>query len=278
MTENIVTGKKYRILTDAAQDTWDRISLWTKASDVYYNDNSTAEANRPINILKRSTAYAVGTVAYETTAPSWVMLRCTTAGTTAASTPSTYQTISSVGTTITDGTAKFTVYDVRPTTTLSSSAYLTPAVSLVNNLNSELTANGNKFYFDYQGGKYGFNTSSSRASGTFVPFGGTNSVVYLGEETLFDVSNYKGYQSFTVNDFIVEINDATASNYNRGSVKYSGDASNNITCYGILVKRYDASLGRLTSWFNLSGECQREGDPILRCGTDVRVKAYLILK
>lgn len=132
MTENIVTGKKYRILTDATQDIWDRISFWTKASDVYYDDNSNAEANRPIGILKRGTAYVVGTVAYEITAPSWVMLKCTTAGTTAASTPSTYKTISSSGTVITDGTAKFTVYDIRPTTTLSTNAYSVPTVSLLN--------------------------------------------------------------------------------------------------------------------------------------------------
>ena len=34
VNEQIVTGKKYRILTDAAQKVWDRISFWTKASDV----------------------------------------------------------------------------------------------------------------------------------------------------------------------------------------------------------------------------------------------------
>ena len=139
MTENIVTGKKYRILTDATQDIWDRISFWTKASDVYYDDNSNAEANRPIGILKRGTAYVVGTVAYEITAPSWVMLKCTTAGTTAASTPSTYKTISSSGTVITDGTAKFTVYDIRPTTTLSTNAYSVPTVSLLNTQISNLS-------------------------------------------------------------------------------------------------------------------------------------------
>lgn len=43
MTENIVTGKKYRICTDATRDTWDRVSFWTKASDVYCDDGTTAE-------------------------------------------------------------------------------------------------------------------------------------------------------------------------------------------------------------------------------------------
>lgn len=174
MTENLVSGKKYRILTNAANDTWDRISFWAKAVDVYYDDGTTAEANKPNAMLKRSTAYTVGTIAYEPTAPSWVMLRCTTAGTTAASVPSTYSTISSTGSTITDGTAKFAVYDVRPTTTLSTSAYQIPAMSLVNSLNSELTANSKKFYFDYQNSKYGYNTSSNRDASTFVPFGGAS--------------------------------------------------------------------------------------------------------
>lgn len=44
MQENQVSGKKYRILTDAVNDIWDRISFWTKASDVEMNDGSTAES------------------------------------------------------------------------------------------------------------------------------------------------------------------------------------------------------------------------------------------
>jgi hypothetical protein len=183
MTENIVTGKKYRILTNATSDIWDRISFWTRASDVAFNDNSTLEASKGTlghTMLKRSTAYTVGNIAYTDSAPSWVMLRCTTAGTTAASAPSTYGTISSVGTVITDGTAKFTVYDARPNATLSSSAYQIPTMSLVNNLNSELTANGKQFYFDYKNGKYGYNTSSNRAASTFVPFGGSTSQNVIG--------------------------------------------------------------------------------------------------
>jgi hypothetical protein len=44
MTENIVTGKKFRILTDATNKIYDRISFWTKASDVEFNDGGTAES------------------------------------------------------------------------------------------------------------------------------------------------------------------------------------------------------------------------------------------
>ena len=37
-TENIVSGRKYRILSDAAQQIWDRISFWNKAADTEAND------------------------------------------------------------------------------------------------------------------------------------------------------------------------------------------------------------------------------------------------
>lgn len=43
MTENIVTGKKYRVLADAANKVWNRISIWSKASDTEFNDGKTAE-------------------------------------------------------------------------------------------------------------------------------------------------------------------------------------------------------------------------------------------
>lgn len=42
----------------------------------------------------------------------------------------------------------------------------------VNQLNRNLTANGSGFYFDYQDGKYGFNTDPNRGADTFSPFSG----------------------------------------------------------------------------------------------------------
>lgn len=170
MTENIVLGKLYRVLTDVTNDVWDRLSFWKKATDVELNDGTTLEKNKPNAILQRSTAYAKGDIAYISDAPSWVMLRCTTAGTTAATIPTTYSTISSTGTIITDGTAKFAVYDKRPNGTLASNNYIIPTVKLVNALDGQLTANGKHFYFDYQNGKYGYNTDANRGSSTFVAF------------------------------------------------------------------------------------------------------------
>ena len=37
-------------------------------------------------------------------------------------------------------------------------------------MNNRLSANDNGFYFDYQDGEYGFNTSSERGADTFFPF------------------------------------------------------------------------------------------------------------
>lgn len=42
-TINTVTGKKYRILKDAANKIWDQISFWTSSTDVEFNDGTTAE-------------------------------------------------------------------------------------------------------------------------------------------------------------------------------------------------------------------------------------------
>lgn len=42
-TERIVTGKKYRILSDVKNRIWDRISFWHKAEDCEFNDGKNAE-------------------------------------------------------------------------------------------------------------------------------------------------------------------------------------------------------------------------------------------
>ncbi len=43
MAIQIITGKKYHILTDLANKVWSVISFWTKASDVEFNDGKTAQ-------------------------------------------------------------------------------------------------------------------------------------------------------------------------------------------------------------------------------------------
>ena len=43
INEQIVTGRKFRKLVDETNKIWQRISFWTKAADVEFNDGKTAE-------------------------------------------------------------------------------------------------------------------------------------------------------------------------------------------------------------------------------------------
>ena len=58
-------------------------------------------------------------------------------------------------------------------------------VYLNNQMNNQLTANGNKFYFDYQNGKYGYNTSSNRGADTFHPFKATDEIIAALPKSLY---------------------------------------------------------------------------------------------
>lgn len=43
INEQVVTGRAHRVLIDKATKLWQKISFWTKASDVEFNDGNTAE-------------------------------------------------------------------------------------------------------------------------------------------------------------------------------------------------------------------------------------------
>lgn len=64
------------------------------------------------NSLMRDTQYALGDTATVASAPGWVTLVCTQAGTTALAEPTTYATIASVGDSILDGTCVFTARNI----------------------------------------------------------------------------------------------------------------------------------------------------------------------
>ena len=64
------------------------------------------------NSLMRDTQYALGDMATVASAPGWVTLVCTQAGTTALAEPTTYATISNVGDSILDGSCVFTARDI----------------------------------------------------------------------------------------------------------------------------------------------------------------------
>ncbi len=64
------------------------------------------------NSLMRDTQYALGDTATVASAPGWVTLVCTQAGTTALAEPTTYATIANVGDSILDGSCVFTARNI----------------------------------------------------------------------------------------------------------------------------------------------------------------------
>lgn len=43
VTEQITTGRHYRIMGDFATKTWHRISFWKKAQDIYFDNSMTLQ-------------------------------------------------------------------------------------------------------------------------------------------------------------------------------------------------------------------------------------------
>lgn len=71
VNETIITGEYFRRLIDKSQKLWQRISFWTKASDVEFNDgknaeekiielnNKIVELQRKINDINNSLPYKI---------------------------------------------------------------------------------------------------------------------------------------------------------------------------------------------------------------------------
>lgn len=137
MKEILVSGKHYRVLADSVNNIWHRISYWTKASDVEFDDGTRLEGKVFGHaILAREKEYVVGDIAYCTNAPSWVQLQCIEAGKTATTEPPEYSQIQDntnygIGLMIKDGTATFVVFDIRPTQEESDSEFQAPSVGLL---------------------------------------------------------------------------------------------------------------------------------------------------
>lgn len=137
MKEEILKGKKYRILADPVKKIWHRISFWTSASDVEFEDGTRLQGKTFGHcILTRETKYSVGAICYCNSAPSWVRLRCSSAGTTASTEPAQYKGISQSGITIVDGSAQFVVEDVRNATSVSTSTSKSITVGAANDKNT----------------------------------------------------------------------------------------------------------------------------------------------
>lgn len=115
-------------------------------------------------------------------------------------------------------------------------------VTLKNNITNQLSANNNKFYFDYQDGKYGYNTDPQRGADTFSPFRELKTV-YLGKTGQnYDLTSYNGWQDFTNDNFYFRVvsismhasnNVIPNNNVNNGAISGPSFSYNNKT--GILT-------------------------------------------
>ena len=113
-------------------------------------------------------------------------------------------------------------------------------------------------------GVRGFYTDPSRADDSFVPF---KSVAYLGLDTSFDLTSYPNYKNFTVDDFIVEAQNASTK-YNTSYNGYVYDAF----VYGRLNKSYNATTGVLTASYS----CIGGNSAHQQVESNAKVKAYLL--
>ena len=115
-----------------------------------------------------------------------------------------------------------------------------------------VSTNNVKFYFDYQNGVYGYNTSSSRGADTFSPFKSGAIIDNLGKITTYNASSISGYQNFTVNNFIVAFLSTPYTNTNLSGNDKKGQKGY-ARAYGCTAsKSYNASTGI----FSLSGMSQ----------------------
>ena len=154
-TENIVTGKFYRILKDKTNHIWDRISYWTHADDVE---------------LSNGTSLSTDLTAKQTKIDA---------------TQSDFAQVETSPTTHAYVKGQMLLYNnqlYRVKAAIASGATLTVGTNIevvsVSTLSSMLTAtNGNQFYFDVKDGTPGFYPSASKTASQFVPFGGTQGLV-----------------------------------------------------------------------------------------------------
>lgn len=152
-TENIVTGKFYRILKNASSKTWDRISFWTHADDVSLSNGTTLSSD----LSTKQTKINATQTDFAQVESSSTSAHAYTKGQMLIYNNQLYRVKAAIAV----------------GNTLSTSTNI--EVASVSTLSSMLTANnGNQFYFDVKNGQYGFYPTASKTSSQFVPFGGTS--------------------------------------------------------------------------------------------------------
>jgi SOS-response transcriptional repressor LexA len=103
-----------------------------------------------------------------------------------------------------------------------------------NDLNNSLTANNTRFVFDYQDGKYGFNTDPNRGADTFFPFS-SGAKAELLWENIADTSK----------DFTPQTVNFKENNYTHYLIEFWGrnDLRDNIATTVIIESTYTIATG-----------------------------------
>lgn len=120
----------------------------------------------------------------------------------------------------------------------------TTVSGLINILEDEFTANGNRLYMDYKNGKYGMNTDPERGADTFIPFkSGSQSGTFTAEcWHNKEYGNPDGWMKNTMSmatDGIISITQIYEA-YGDGSTQYS--SSGNSISFTITNKTKNTSV------------------------------------
>lgn len=75
---------------------------------------------------------------------------------------------------------------------------------------------------------------------------GKGNVIDLGTGNTFDVSEYAGYSSFTIDNFIVSVDSVRVSGGASVGTGYANSGSTTATVTPTITKNYDSSTGKLT--------------------------------
>ena len=117
----------------------------------------------------------------------------------------------------------------------------TTVSALSNRLNNSL--GDLKFGYDVESEKYGYYVTDREGADTFFPFSG-GKPIYLGTGTTFDVSSYRGYENFTINNFIICASSVSTRTYDGGGHDMGSYAGS--SCSINPVGTYNPSNGVLT--------------------------------
>lgn len=145
MTENIV-HRKYKILKDAVNDIWDRVSMWHAAEDIEVSTGLNLETDLADKTAKINALY--DNLAPTETSPA---ASAHAVGSMIVYNGVLYRVISAIsaGNTLAVGT------NIEAKTAGAISKQL-------------VASDGTEFYFDYYGGKYGYYPNASKTASQFV--------------------------------------------------------------------------------------------------------------